>query len=134
MKVFFVTILCFSSMVFATDRFEDEILCSPISGLGFHVAIQTNATAWIKRASIRTSSDANTEIGSFSIPLTQPLISTPGFIGTVRDARYSVEFFELSMAVEDINGQLVLGEGYLSATLPSLFQPIVQLVNCKRLK
>lgn len=133
MKMIALMVVLVSSNVYASDKMNDEILCSPVSGQGIYVAVQTNPTAWVKRISIRISPTQADEIGNYTVPLSQPTVSTPGFIGSARAAYYQAEGLELSMAVADAKGQNPLGEGHLAASLPNLLKPIDTDLHCKRM-
>lgn len=115
----------------ASDRFTDEILCSPNTSSGFFVAVQSNATAWIKRISIRTEPSEKSEIGSFAVPVDQPFVSTT-WDGSMYIAHYQETGLYLMMIVDDLEGKKLRGYGRISATLPNLFTPIEAELTCAR--
>lgn len=122
---------------FSSDKFENEIVCGKVmqpgeADSGLDVIIQSNPTAWVKRASIMENGYLGPqEIGSFQIPLDQPKVSTPSFFNSNRVATYEVAGLVLTMEVADQNGQQVLGPAQAHIELPGYEALDVEL-TCKR--
>lgn len=99
----------------SSDKFENQIVCTKINqpgeaDNGMQVIIQTNPTAWVKRAAIVENGYLGPrEVGHFQIPLNQPKVSTPSFFNSNRIATYEVNGFVLSMEVSDLKGEQAIG-------------------------
>lgn len=121
---------------FSMDRFVSEIVCAEVSQAGetvnsLDVIIQTNPTAWVKRASIVENGYLGSrEIGNFKIPLDQPKVSTPSFFNSNRVATYEVEDFMLTMEVSDQKGEQVLGPAQAHIELQG-YEPFDVELSCK---
>jgi hypothetical protein len=135
--LFGLVALAFVQPAFSSDNFENQIVCAKVTqpgeaDNGLEIIIQTNPTAWVKRAAIVENGYlAPREIGSFNIPLHQPNVSTPSFFNSNRIATYSVYGFFLTMEVADQNGQQVLGPAQAHVELQG-YEPLEVDLTCKR--
>ncbi|MBK8201502.1 MAG: hypothetical protein IPK68_03985 [Bdellovibrionales bacterium] len=83
--LFGLVALAFVQPAFGSDKFENEIVCAKVTqpgeaDSGLDIIIQSNPTAWVKRAAIVENGYLGPrEIGNFQIPLNQPKVSTPHF-------------------------------------------------------
>lgn len=115
------------------DQLIDQIVCIPVDDQEIYVFVQSNPVALNQHVSIRTDLNPKSEIGSFEVPADQPLISTPGWSGPERTATYEVPGLELTMAVEGIQAQKILGAGHVRVTLPDALQALDAKLECRRL-
>jgi len=135
MKTTLLIALLTSTSAMASDQLIDEILCRPTDrGRGVYVAVQTNKVSWVQRISIRVGAHESEEIGSFTVTVDQPTISTPGWESPARTALYQTADLELTMAVADGQGRTLLGPGHVNANLPNLLKPIDANLLCRRVR
>lgn len=132
-------LLCSSSIALASDRFEDEIICikdleSGNADNGLEVNVQSNPTAWVKRVVVIENGILGPrEIGSFQVPLDQPVISTASFFGPNSIATYEAAGLRLSMEVADAKGQIVVGPARAQVELPG-YGAMDVVLSCKRIR
>lgn len=135
--LFGLVALAFVQPSFSSDKFENEIVCAKVTqpgeaDSGLDIIIQSNPTAWIKRAAIVENGYLGPrEIGNFQIPLNQPKVSTPSFFNSNRVATYEVDGFVLTMEVADQKGEQVLGPAQAHVKLQG-YEPLDVDLSCKR--
>ncbi len=126
-----------ASVSMASDRFETDITCNgtiPSLG-GVDILIQSNPTAWVKRAAIVAYGFSGPyEEASFQIPLNQPTVSTVGFFDSTRIAYYEVDGFKLEMAVSDGEGKKALGSGTATVVIEAGADPVQFELTCKTVR
>lgn len=129
-------IMILAQPAISSDQFKNQIICSQVNqpgeaDSGLDVIIQFSPTASEKKVVIVEKGFlGSTEIGSFKIPQTQPLVSTPSFFEPNRIATYEANGFELKMEVSDQNGEQVLGPAHAQIKLPGYTLHEVDL-TCK---
>jgi hypothetical protein len=122
---------------FSSDKFENEIVCAKVTqpgeaDSGLDVIIQSNPTAWVKRAAIVENGYLGPrEIGHFQIPLDQPKVSTPSFFNSNRVATYEVNGLILTMEVADAKGQVIVGPAQAHIELNG-YEAIDVELNCQK--
>lgn len=141
MKMLILNLLAMSLTypAFSSDRLENEIVCEKVTqpgeaDNGVEIIIQSNPTAWAKRALIISKGYFGPElIASFQIPVTDPVVTTPSYFVPSRYATYSARGFSLHMDVVDSKGQKLLGPAKAQITVPQYGLLEVEL-TCQRVR
>ncbi len=124
---------------FGSDEFTSDVVCTKVTppgeaDNGLSVLVQSNPTAWVKRVLVVEHGYAGSRaIGSFQIPLEQPMVSTPSYLDSSRIAIYKTSGFELRMAVADAGAKKILGPGQALIKLPR-YSPLRVNLVCKRVR
>ncbi len=130
--------LCSSTMAFASDRFEDEIVCNKVTAPGeadngLTLVLQSNTTAWVKNVAVNENGWAGPRnIANIQVPL-NPTVreDNSGFIP--EDVlTYEGQGVVLEIRVLRIEGRPLNG-GQAKLSLPG-YEPETVTLTCEKAK
>ena len=133
-----LVLLVFSSMAFASDRLEDEIVCNKVVAAGevdngLTVVLQSNPTAWGKNVAVYENGYLGVRhLANIQVPL-NPIVraDNSGFISE-EVLTYEGQGVTLEIHVLKINGRPLNG-GQARLSLPS-YEPETVILTCKYAK